>query len=260
MTEANPGLYGYAVRQATYAFAAGNLTIPWTVQTANQNVVLAVSTPTYAQFRLDSTTLASNASGASAAEPVIAVFLHWNQGVDIPLASSTLDRRYFLCVAVSSTATSNDQCLLRQKTGKWVNWITTGTIGAAGLYNDGVAINAIWQSENYTSDMIFNNKIYHEAWIDATPVRGSSVTYSYAMGKTGTFIPYTFSLDNGNAIDPSQSVNLDLLGNINQWIQPTNGYDKGRYIQVQFSDNQVGDYFRINSYLLWVETQNRQVP
>lgn len=285
VTENNPGRYGYAVRQATYNFSASNTSISWTAQTANQNVNLSVSTPTYAQFRLDSTSLVSNTQGATAAEPITGIFLNWDQGANLPAASATLERRYMLCVTISTSATAPDTCLLRQKNGKWVQWSNGGTIGAMGVYNnniiaadggttskiweilqpnvyndDGSAINAYWVSEDYTNGMIFNNKILHEMWVDATPIQGSSLTVSYQYDKRAGYVDYQFSVDNGQALDPTSPVLLDQYGAINQFIPLSAGYQVGRYFRVKFSDNQLNDYWRVNAYLLYLEDQTRTIP
>jgi hypothetical protein len=287
VTEANPGTYGYSVRESTNPadLGANGTGKAWTTQTANQNVNLAVSTPTYAQFRLDSTVLTSNPQGASAAEPITAIFLRWDQGANIPTTSDTLERRYYICVAISTSATAADTCLIRQKTGKWVQWNNGGTIGAMGLYNnqmvaadggktsnvwyimqpgvyqdDGNAISADWISEDYTEDLIFNTKILHEMWVDATPIQASSVTVSYQYDKSGIFVDYQFSVDNGNALNTSTPHPLDLFGSINKFIPLSAGYQTGRYFRFKFSDNQLNDYFRINSYLLYFEDEGRMTP
>lgn len=275
ITENTPGVYGYAVRVATYSFPVGDTSIAWSTQTANVNLTVGVSTPSYAQFRLDSTSLVTNNQGASAAEPISAVFLRWNQGANIPVASATLDRRYYLCVAISTSASAPDTCLIRQKNGKWVTWTNGGTIGSMGIYNyqivaadggtssniweimqpnvysdNGVAINSIWTSADETDNLPFNDKTYYGTLIDAQPVQGSSVTFSYAVNKTNTFNSQTFTTDNGQALDPAKPVLGSQLGNISMW-QPAisgSGYNTGKYIRSQFSDSTLQNYFRINSY------------
>lgn len=284
VTEATPGVYNYYVREATYSFSPSQTSPGWVAQTANQNVNLSVSTPTYAQFRLDSTPLALNAKGASASEPISAVFLRWNQGTSLPVASATLERRYLLCVTISTSATAPDTCLLRQKNGKWVTWIGP-SVGSMGYYNnqmvvgdgstnsrvwlimqpnvyqdDGVPINSIWTSADFIDGHSFNNNIYHEAWIDALPVKGSSVTFSYSVSKAGNFVGTTLSTDDGLSLNPALPVIGSQLGNVSKWIEPLAGYDSGKYIDAQFSDNTLSNYFRVNSYLLYIEPQLRQVP
>lgn len=283
VTENHPGTYNYFVRSTTYSFPAGNTTIPWVAQSAN--VVVAVATGSYAQFMLDSTPLVTNVQGASAAEPITAIFLRWNQGTNLPVASSTLERRYLLCVTISTAATAPDLCLLQQKTGKWIPWTTYTTIGAMGLYNnqmiaadggtssniwqimqpnvyedDGHAINSFWVSADEVNHLPFNNKTYYGGLVDAQPVQASSVTFSYAVNKSTGYNSTLFTTDNGQPLDPAKTVIGSELGDINQWIPPVSGYDTGKYIRVQFSDNTLDNYFRINSYIIFVRDNPWTVP
>lgn len=286
VTENTPGVYGYAVRQATYSFSSNNTSIPWITQTANVNVNMSVSTPTYAQFRLDSTSLVSNPSGASAAESIAAIFLRWDQGQNLPVASDTLDRRYMLCVTISSAASAPDTCLIQQKTGKWVQWSNGGTIGAMGLYNnqmvaadggtsskvwrvlqagvyndDGFPIDAVWVSGDFTDGLVFNNKVLQEMWVDAAPVQASSVTLSYQYNKMSGWVDYQFFLDNGQGINPSLPNPYDQFGSLNQYIPlPGAGTQIGKYFRVKFEDNQFNDYYRIVSYLLYLQDQGHSIP
>ncbi len=285
VTENTPGTYNYSVRQATYNFSPSDTSIAWVSQTANQNVNLSISTPTYAQFRLDSTSLTTNPLGASAAEPISAVFLRWNQGANLPVASDTLERRYLLCVTISTAATAPDTCLLRQKTGKWVQWSNGGTIGAMGLYNnqmiaadggisskvwqimqpnvyedDGSPISASWTGVDETDGLPFNNKDYYGALVDAQPVQGSSVTFRYQVNKSSGFVNQTFSLDDGQSVDPSLPVIGSQYGAINQWLAPITGYNQGMYIRIQFSDATLNGYYRINDYTYFVHDETWQEP
>ena len=279
VTEDNPGTYNYYVRQATYAFTGGNTSIPWLPQTADATVNLAVSTPTYVQFRLDSTPLATNPEGASAAEPIFGVFIRWDQGANLPVASETLQRRYMLCVTISTAATAPDTCLLRQKTGKWVEW-TGPSVSAMGLYSDqmiagdgggsgyvweilqpniysddGAAINAQWIGADEVDGSVFLNKDYYGAMLDLQPVQYSSVTYSYAVQKSSGFVDQQIPLDNGMGLDTSLPVAGSEYGSMNTWVPPMAGYTVGRYIRVKIWDDQPNDYFRLNSYLLFVKPE-----
>jgi hypothetical protein len=281
VTENTPGTFGYAVRAATYAFSPGAASPAWVAQTANQNVNLSVSTPTWAQFRLSSTPLISNPRGASASEAISAVFLRWNQGANIPVTSDTLERRYIICVTISTSATSPDTCLLRQKTGKWIPWTTYTTIGAMGYYNnqqiaaagdtssnvwlimqpnvysdDGVPINSFWVGADEADGLPFNAKTYYGAMVDAQPVLGSTVTYSYSMSKTSVYVAHQFATDNGQALDPMKPVLGSQLGTIDQWLTPDNtGYNKGNYIRAMFSDSTLDNYFRINNFMIFVHDE-----
>lgn len=283
VTQSNPGVYNYAVRTASYVFVSTNTTIPWVTQTANQNIT--ASTNTYAQFRLDSTSLTSNASRASAAENISAVFLRWDQGTNIPAASATLDRRYMLCVAISSAVTMPDTCLIRQKNGKWVQWDIDSTVGALGLYNneiiaadggtssdvweilqdgiyqdDGAAIAASWITADFTGGVVFNPKTYYGVWMDLAPVTVSSFTYSYQLNKESGYTDKEFYLDNGGSINPTFLDQRIQYGKLNKWLAPTVGYTVGKYIRMKFSDDTLDSYFRLNSYTGMIEPQPMQFP
>ncbi len=130
-----------------------------------------------------------------------------------------------------------------------------------GVYqDDGQPINAQWVSEDFTDGIIFNNKILHEIWVDATPVQGSSVTASYQTDKQSGYVDYQFSVDNGQGLNPTLPVPVEQYGSINKWIPLDSGFAVGRYLRIKISDNQLNDYFRVNSYMMLVEPQARMIP
>ncbi len=271
----------WQVRATTYSFTdISGVNIPWTAQTANQVPIISVSTPTYFQFRgkFDFNYPANIPS-------VSRIQTNWNEGTGNPVSSGVLDRRYHLCVTISSAATTPDTCLIRQKTGKWVTW-TGPSIGAMGIYNytlvaadgtntskvwtimspgvysdDGSTIDSQWVSADFTNGVIFNNKILHEFWVDATPVAASSVTLSYATNKASAYTDYQFYLDNGGAISPTLlPAGMIQYGNINQFVPLLTGYDVAKYVRIKFSDATLNTYWRINSFLLYLENQARMTP
>jgi hypothetical protein len=289
-TEDNPGTYLYWVRTATYAFAANATSPAWVAQTDNVNV--AASTGTYAQFMLDSTGL----TNAASAEIVNAVFLRWAEGANIPTASTALDRRYLLCVAISTNATMPDTCLLRQKTGKWVSW-SGPTVASAGLYNqemiiadggtsgqvyktmqlgtfddNGAPINSIWVSGDFGSEGGGGNgflpKVLNGFWVGALPVAGSSVTIGYGVGKNSNFVETTFSLADGmalaNTLFPIGSsiypTDRAQIGEINQWVPLQAGYQSGKTFRVEFTNKLNPNYWRIDDYMLLVSPQPMTIP
>ena len=282
----DPSVYNYDFRAATFSFSTYSATPPWTPILPNTQINL--STGSYAQFEIDDTPLVTNSAGASSAEPVDSVVVHWNQGQDIPAASATLDQRYLLCVTISTSATSPDTCLIRQKNGKWVNWSTaTGPIGAAGIFNynivvgdggttgkvwdilqpnvysdDGAAINSSWVSADFTDGSVFNQKIYHESWADIQPVQHSSVTFSFVVDKSSAYTDAPFTIDNGQPLDPLLSVVREEYGSLNKWLPPFAGDVSGwKYMNVKWWDSGLpGNYWRVNNYELLVEPQPRMVP
>jgi hypothetical protein len=271
----------FSVRATTYSFTdLSGVNIPWVAQTANQIVNVAVSTPTYMQWRA-----LLDFNQAENAPSIARVATNFNEGTSKPVASGVQERRYFLCVTVSSASTNNDTCVVRQMNGKWVTW-TGPLIGSMGLYDnnlivgdggisgkvwktmqsgvygdDGSAIDSQWVSNDYTNGSIFNNKVLHEFWVDALPVALSSVTLSYQVNKSSGFVDSTFYLDNGQPVNANlRPTGFALYGQINQWVPLFSGYDEGKYVRVKFSDALLNNYWRINSYLLYLENQGRQVP
>lgn len=271
----------YWVRATTYSFTdASGVNIPWTAQTANQVPTITVSTPTYFQFRglLDFTR-------ADAVPSFSRIQTNWNEGSGQPVSSGVIDRRYHLCLTISSTSVAPDTCLIRQKNGKWVTW-TGPSIGAMGIYNytliaadgessskvwtimvqgvygdDGETIDSQWVSADYTNGLIFNDKVLHEMWVDAAPVSLSSVTLSYAVNKSSSYVDSEFYLDNGGGIDSSlKPEGIMQYGQINKWVPLDAGYTVGKYFKVKFSDLTTTGYWRLNSYLLYLENKARQVP
>lgn len=286
VNENNPGTYNYWVREATYSFAPGATSPSWSAQTANQIVNLAVSTPTYVQFRLDS----SNLTKADLAESISAVFMYYNQGANIPVASSALNRRYMLCVTISTASSTPDTCMLQQKNNKWMFWKTgfptpynisamglynnsmiaadggiTGNVWSIlqpGVYNDaGQPINSYWVSGDFAGDDPFTNDILHEFWVDATPISQSSVTASWQVNKLPSWNSFTFSLDNG--IAPPASNYPAINAQSGSVIQRVPVYDfstaqaQGKFVRFMFSDMNQNTYFRINSYESLIENQPR---
>ena len=155
-------------------------------------------------------------------------------------------------------------------------WATTTTISAAGMYNyqmvtgdggvsgkvwkilqpnvytdDGAPINSQWVSEDFTDNLPFNNKNFYGVMVDAQPVQGSSMTASYQISKSSNYISTQFTVDDGQSLDPTLPVLGSQYGNINQWVPSTSGFDQGKYLRIKFSDNQPGDYWRVNSYLFF---------
>jgi hypothetical protein len=283
VTQATPNgsTVTYSVRATTYSFNdVSGINLPWTTVTANQIPGIAVSTPTYFQYRslLDF-------NNADLSPSIDRIQVNWNEGSGNPVSSGVFDRRYHLCLTLSATSLYPDTCLIRQKNGKWVTW-TGPSVGAMGNYNytlvaadgtssskiwtvmspgvysdDGAAIDSQWVSDDFTNGVIFNSKVLHEFWVDATPVKSSSVTISYQMDKNASFHDYQFTLDNGSAIDTTiRPVGMVQSGSLNKFIPITSGYDIGRYTRVKFSDLLNNNYWRVNGYLMFMENQGRMIP
>jgi hypothetical protein len=290
INEPNPGTYKYWVRTATYAFAFDAASPAWVAQTANFNV--AASTGIYAQFALDSTGIinADAVIGATSLSPVslegiTGVFLRWASGANIPVASAALERRYMLCVAISTAATVPDTCLIRQKNNKWVYW-KGPSVGALGLYNynivaadggtsskiwkimqpgvyqdDGAPIDAYWITADFTDGILYNQKTLYEIWMDALPVQASSVTVSYMTDKSGAWVDSVQSLDNAGAAPASRFwYNKAQYGSLNRWIPLTAGTVYGKYFRLKFEDANLNSLTRINDFRMYIQDQARTVP
>jgi hypothetical protein len=270
----------YQVRAATYAFT--DLTnIAWTTQVPNQDIGLSVSTPTYFQWRV----LFALNSASSTAVNISRAQVAWNEGTIRTVASGVNDRRYFLCVAVSTSATVPDTCLVRQKTGEWVTW-DGPSIGAMGLYNnqlvvgdgstgsnvwqvmqegvytdDGEAIDSEWVTADFTNNAVFNEKILREMWVDAEAVVGSSLTVSYNVNKSSYYVSRTVGLDNGRSVNAAAyPQGLLQHGGVNGWVPLAKGYEVGKYLRLRFAHALNALYFRLNSYLLYLENKPRTTP
>lgn len=281
----SPTPYDFYVRTATYAFSITDALPAWVAQEPND--VVAASTATYAEFKIDSSFLGP--PSYNTIPPISGIFVSWrtsggNSGNAV--SSAAIDRRYYLCLPLSTgTATTATQnCMVRQKNNKWVFW-RGPTVGAMGTYNynaiagdggtsgkvwkimqpgsyddDGSTISAYWVSADWTDNLVFNRKTLHEMWVDAMAVAKSSVTMAYAVDKSSQWNNYTFYLDNGQAPSVGNLPSVGAVnGVINKWVPIAKGYDMGKYIRVKFSDS-TQSYFRIPDYLLFIEDQGHQVP
>ena len=275
----DPTIYNYYVRTATYSFLA-TATLPyWTAQAPNS--IITASTAAYVQFEITSASM----TNADNAYPVSGVFVHYSQGNNIPVASGMLERRYYLCVTVSTASTTLDTCLVRQKTGKWIQiaWPEISSMGLfnnnliigssatdsavfyamqPGVYSDsGTAINAQWISDDFDDGLPFNDKVLYEIWTDNMAVANSSVTVSYAVNKSTSFVDSTFYLGTPNAPLPSQIPTVNpQAASIIKWTQLNAGSARGKLLRFKFSNKTAGNYFRVNSYSPLVQDQPRTVP
>lgn len=255
------GILQYFVRSASYSFVAGEDLLTWSTMTNHNTITIA--TNTYFQFRVQSSSMTSSSQTASMSR----FAANWQEGTEKPVASGTLDHRYFLCVALSSTSVINDTCLVLQKNNKWVKY-TGPSLAAMTIYDnnlvagsgntdsyawkimqadvyrdDNAAINSFWTTKDYTGKNPFHDKIYHEAWIDAE-VATSSVTVGVATNKSSSFSNKTLS--------------LDVTGSyINKRVAPSTGYALGRYHKLKFTNSTIDQYFRINRFMFWSETKAR---
>lgn len=279
VTEANETGIAYHVRSANSVFTRNSSTPAWSYQLNNNTI--GISTGAYYQFEIDSTSVTTTTQNYVAAR----VATNWEEGAPPPAVSGVNDRRYFVCVAVSTSASNPDTCFVRQKNNKWVTW-EGPSVGAMGLYNnnlivgdgstdskvwkimqpgvytyDGTAIDSEWVSADYTNGAAFNEKILREMWVDAEAVSGSSVTVAYNVNKSSAYVSRTIGLDNGRSINPdAYPIGYMQYGAINAWLPIAAGYDVGKYVRLKFTHAINSAYMRLNNYLIYLENKSRTVP
>ena len=257
------GVLVYYVRSATYSFSAaadGN-GIGWYNQTNHLNV--GVSTGTYYQFRIDSSSMTSSSQTAIVARHAV----YWQEGSVKPVASAVFDRRYYLCVTISTTSVNKDTCLVFQKNSKWVT-DTGPSIGSLTVYDNNLvggsdktdsyiwkheqkdvyrddtsAISSFWKSKDFIIGNPFLKKILHEMWLDAA-YSTASVKVGFAINKSQTYTDKSIDL----------SANTDY---VNKRVPIDKGFVEGKYINFRFSNSTIDQYFRVNGYAFMTETKNR---
>lgn len=253
----------YFVRTATYSFESDAAAPVWKVQPNNFNVVYG--TGSYVQFRVDSSSISTSSDTAQ----VYRMAYNWVEGTQNPVASGYDKHRYFLCVQISSTSTSNDKCLVYQKNNKWTNWAGPSVYSMgrfdnnliAGdastdskvwkimqddVYNfDGSPISAYWISKDFTLDAPFNDKILHEIWVDSVRQSSATLNVSYAVNRSTSFVSYGYNLH--DTADMSiKRIPLDA------------GYERGKYLKFKLSNSTLDHNFGINEYLFLAEPQDRK--
>ncbi|KKM65830.1 hypothetical protein LCGC14_1487350, partial [marine sediment metagenome] len=143
-TESPAGRLFFETRAATFTFTAGNTDISWTSH-ANHTTVQH-STGAYFQFRVISSSVTSSTEVAQ----VHRFILNWAEGTSAKGASLVLDRRYIMCVTISSSSTINDSCEILQTNNEWtrlegisVSALTTFDNDPIGV--DGSTNSAVWK-------------------------------------------------------------------------------------------------------------------
>lgn len=267
VTETNDGTIRYFMRSTDTVVAQGNTTQPWTEVTNNINI--SIATGTYVQLRVDSSSVTYATHAVT--NLISRAAINWQEGEQVPMASGYLDRRYYLCAEFSTSAVTNDGCLVLQKNGKWMKW-TGPAIGGMGLFDnnlvmadastmsyvwkvmqpgvlsdDGSPIDAYWTTKDFTAGLGFNNKVLREVWLDAAPHATSSMTVSHAVNQSSTFTDHVISLSESNE-------------QVNKVVMPTGDFPIGKTVKLKFSNDSTDQYMRLNNYLLYLEPQGRQLP
>ncbi len=251
----------YGVRAGTYSFSATDTSIAWSTQTAAATVNLAVSTPTYVQWRV-----LTGMANATNAPSIQLVRINWNSGDPTASAASAfLNHRYLLCVAISSAV--NDTCLIQQRTRTWVT-MTGQYIGALTLYNndiyggsansdgkvwrelqdalytdDGNAINSSWETPDMLLGDPVSKKVLSDIWIDAQTSTNTLLNVGYAVDKSTTYISKTINL----GMDPTV---------VNRRVPIDAGRVWAKYLKFKFSNSQPNP-LRINGFTIFTTDQPR---
>lgn len=261
-TEAGLGGLLYYLRDSNTIFTANAVSPAWNL--ISNNASPTISTGSYVQWRVASTNVTISTDPAQ----VLRVAVNVQEGSDKPVASGFVNHRYFLCAEFSAASTENDKCLILQKNNKFIWWsgaapasmgifdsnlIVGDAAGGGyvwkimqnGVYqDDGAAINAYWTSKQFTLDRPFQQKILHETWIDAAPVSSSTLTVGYAVDRASVFTSSTVAFG-GNPSYVSKRIPLKV------------GFALGKYLQFNFLNSVLDQYFKLNDYMFLTETKDR---
>ena len=252
------GSLSYWTRTSTSSFTKSSSTPAWVTQTNHLQVT--ASTGSYYQWK----TLFNVPSGSNAVT-INDVTTNWQEGLASPVASLVWDHRYHLCVMNSSTTAKNDRCWIYQRNKRWTHFDgpnysaltlfnneplagSANTDGAIdkimrpGLYNDkGVAIDAYWETPNYTWEQPNHTKTLRNVWIDAEYNSGGTLDIGYAMDRGTVFTSTTTALDSTAGYVSKRVENL------------VDGYAKGRYVRLRFGNDIFDKYFRLNTVTIYGE-------
>jgi len=254
------GSLSYWTRTSMTAFTKSAASPAWVPQTNHLRV--AASTGTYYQWR----TLFNVPSGSNTVT-INDVTTNWQEGAAAPVASLVWDHRYHLCVMNAASATSNDRCWVYQRNKKWTHFDgpnyaaltlfnneplagsanTDGKIYRImrpGVYNDDhVAIDAYWETPDFTFDAPNHQKDLKEVWIDGTYNIGGTLDVGYAL--------------NRSAVVTSTATTLDSTVNyVSKRVESlVDGYASGRYVRLRYGNDTIDQYFRLNTTTIYADIQ-----
>ncbi|KKL46687.1 hypothetical protein LCGC14_2343050, partial [marine sediment metagenome] len=236
--------------------------IGWTSH-ANHTTVQH-STGAYFQFRV----LSSSITSSSETAQVHRWIFNWQEGTSAKGASMILDRRYFMCVTISSSSTENDSCEILQVNNEWTR-LEGISVGAMTLYSndpvaidgstnsavwnimdedftdfDGLAIDSFWVTKDFNLDHPNNDKTIHEIWIDADNESGASVDIAYAVNKSTTWVDETVALDSIS----------DL---VNEKVPIDEAFARGRYIRFRIRNNDLREKYNMNNLTIYGDIEAR---
>lgn len=254
-----PGQSTYYIRAADTAFGMFDTSPSWTAQP--NSAIPAISTGAYVQFKVD---LAPTTSTNTL--QVDGVNVSWREGESKPLASLYDDHRYILCANTSTSTVINDLCLVWQKNKKWIpfsgqswgalarfnNYAIAGDGSTASkvwkildpmyLNDDGVAINAYWETKDFDYALPNQIKVPMKLWLEADNIDTSFLTVGFETDKGSIFTEDT--------IDLAQSAYLNT--NVSSIFD---GFALGKYLKFRFSDNTLNSTFRLNAYTVYYDSK-----
>ena len=265
------GSVAFGVRSSSYVFTTNATTPLWVTQVGNG----ALATELYPYVQWESTfTLATGSDTIDVSN----VTLNWQVGTGLPVASEAFNHRYFLCAIYTPTDSSNDGCLVFQdRNGSWtffegndayysLGLFQYGLVGGdassggnvwkmlqAGIYADsGQPIDSVWESKIYLFGAPNQRKSFNELWADSYYSATDDLSAGFAVNRSTSFTTQSFPL---TGITPSN-------------LNPTYGYFNERlyfglepvwakYLQFQFSNDNLNQYMRINNYATYYDVEQR---
>lgn len=277
------GEFQYYVRTATYSFSptqvglgSSGLSTDWTNQKNNQ--MISIETGTYFQWKVDSSSITSSSQAVTLANASIArSIVNWQEGTSAKPASGFMDQRYFLCVTLSTSDTTNDGCLIFQRNRNWTllngpsisamstfNFQLAGGDGSSnskvwymmqdGVYDDdGVSINSFWTSKDFIVGSPFFQKTFYEVWTDNQYSQGSSLNVGWSLDKNPIFTSKNIALDNSGNTTTQTNANTLITRTF-----PNGTSNYGKYIRFNFNQNLLDLPWRLNDYLFYVDVEGRQ--
>ncbi len=256
----SPGQFFYSIRAATYSFIS-TATIP-NYTTVPNNQTITISTGAYFQWQVSSSSMTSSTQAISLINASITKsFVNWQEGSSAKPASSFI---------------SNDSCLVFQRNRDWTLF-NGPSISAMSPFNfniiagdgssnskvwywmqdniyddDGATINSAWTSKDFIIGSPFNQKTFYEVWTDNKYSQGATLDIGWSMDKNPTLTKKTINLDNTGTGQVSGN-NITVTR-----TYPDKGYELGKYVRFNFSQNSLDLPWRLNSYLFYVDVQIKQ--
>jgi len=258
----------YDVRAGTYSFPPATTSIAWTAIANHATVPIAVSTPTYFQYRA----LLLPVSG----DHLVALQrsqLSWTEGtVSPPVSSGWKDGRYFLCATISTSTIYPDTCLVYQRNKKWTTFTGFSAasmtpfnrdliVGSGGtdsyvwkilqddVYNDdGSAIAATWISKDFMfapngRDWAVGPKAINEVWLDAEVSSSTYLSVGYALDKASSYT--------------SSTLDLGAWGDTVNKLMPFTTTNYGKYVRVKLYNADLDKSIKVNGYSIYGEPNGK---